>query len=76
MEYRAVSVNTAYTDSPRPIFKPRENQMSDGTVWYVEAEWADGTIDEIGQFTSASEAWDWIAHYSRDWFIQRTRDTR
>jgi hypothetical protein len=39
--------------------------------WYVEAEWADGTIDEIGQFKSISEAWNWIARQSRAWLGKR-----
>jgi hypothetical protein len=59
----------------RPIFKPRETRTEDGTIWYVEAEWADGTIDEIGRFSSISEAWGWIARRSREWFNERTRQT-
>jgi hypothetical protein len=66
-----VSVSAAYTDSPRPIFKARELQTADGSVWYAEAEWADGTIEEIGAFASGSEAWDWIARHSREWFVQQ-----
>ncbi len=66
-------MDSAYGTTPRPIFKARENKADDATVWYVEAEWADGTIEEIGSFTSASEAWDWIARNSREWFSQRTR---
>ena len=69
-------MSATYTDSPRPIIKVRENRTADSTVWYVEAEWADGTIDEIGHFTSAPEAWDWIDRHSREWFIQRSHDTR
>jgi hypothetical protein len=60
----------------RPIFKPREFRTADGTIWYVEAEWADGTIDEIGGFSSVSEAWDWIARHSREWFSERSRQKR
>ena len=55
----------------RPIFKPRESRTLDMTQWYVEAEWADGTIDEIGQFKSISEAWNWIARQSRAWLEER-----
>jgi hypothetical protein len=47
--------------SNRPIFKPREVKAADSVFWYVEAEWSDGTIEEIGQFSSVLEAWDWIA---------------
>jgi hypothetical protein len=55
----------------KPIFKPRELRTNDQTHWYVEAEWADGTIDEIGQFESISEAWDWLAHQSQAWAEER-----
>jgi hypothetical protein len=55
----------------RPIFKPRESRTRDMTRWYVEAEWADGTIDEIGQFKSILEAWDWMAYQSRMWLKER-----
>lgn len=39
--------------------------------WNVEAEWADGTVEEIGRFSSISEAWEWIARSSREWFDDR-----
>jgi hypothetical protein len=54
-----------------PMFKPQEIKAPDMSYWYVEAEWADDTIDEIGQFTSVSEAWGWIAHQSRGWTEDR-----
>jgi hypothetical protein len=44
--------------------------------WYVEAEWADGTVDEIGQFKSISEAWNWIARQSRAWLDERGQLSR
>jgi hypothetical protein len=62
---------TSFPNNPRPIFKPRELRTPETTQWYVEAEWADGTIDEIGQFKSISEAWDWIARQSRGWLEER-----
>jgi hypothetical protein len=62
--------------SNRPIFKPREVKAADSVFWCVEAEWADGTIEEIGQFSSVLEAWDWIARQSREWFSERTTDAR
>jgi hypothetical protein len=67
----ALSVSTLPPNSPRPIFKPRQTKVHDVTWWHVEAEWADGTIDEIGQFKSISEAWGWIAHQSRAWAEDR-----
>jgi hypothetical protein len=57
--------------SIRPIFKPRELRTNDQTHLYVEAEWADGTIDEIGQFDSISEAWNWLAQQSQGWVEPR-----
>ena len=62
---------TILANHSRPIFKPRELRTPDMTQWYVEAEWADGTIDEIGQFNSISEAWDWMARQSKAWLEER-----
>jgi hypothetical protein len=56
---------------PRPIFKPREIKLGDTSHWYVEVEWDDGTIEEIGQFASIADAWDWIARHSRTWLEER-----
>jgi hypothetical protein len=64
-------MSTVLPKNPRPMFKPREIKAPDMSHWYVEAEWADGTIDEIGQFKSISEAWGWIAHESRVWTEDR-----
>jgi hypothetical protein len=60
-------MSTTVPKFARPIFKPREIKTAEKTQWYAEAEWADGTIEEIGQFTSISEAWNWIARHSRAW---------
>jgi hypothetical protein len=60
--------------SPRPIFKPREIRIPNNGYWYVEAEWSDGSMDEIGQFKTVSDAWDWIASQSRSWVSQRDRE--
>jgi hypothetical protein len=62
---------TSLANYHRPIFKARELRGPDVPHWYVEAEWADGTINEIGQFKSISEAWNWIAQQSRAWFEER-----
>jgi hypothetical protein len=35
-------------DSER--LKPREIKSVDKSQWYAEAEWAEGTMEEIGQF--------------------------
>ena len=62
---------TSLPKFPRPIFKPREIRTAAENHWYVEAEWEDGTVEEIGRFKSIAEAWDWIARESRAWLEQR-----
>jgi hypothetical protein len=47
-------MSTILPECRRPIFKPREMSWPDMAHWYVEAEWADGTIDVIGHFKSIS----------------------
>jgi hypothetical protein len=64
-------MSTTLAKCPRPILKPREIKTAEKSQWYAEAEWADGTIEEIGQFKSISEAWNWIARYSRTWLEER-----
>jgi hypothetical protein len=64
-------VSTSIPKFPRPIFKPREIRTADASRWYVEAEWDDGTIEEVGAFKSIAEAWDWIARESRAWLVER-----
>jgi hypothetical protein len=64
-------MSTILPECRRPIFKPREIKIAGKSQWYAEAEWADGTIDEIGQFKSISEAWNWMARHSRAWLEER-----
>ena len=66
-------MSTSLPKFPRPIFKPRQIKKLDKSHWYVEAEWDDGAIEEIGQFESIAEAWDWIARQSRAWLEERDR---
>ncbi len=68
---KGLNVPILLPPSRRPIFKPREVADSDGRHWYVEAEWPDGTVDEIGRFGSITECWDWIARQSRAWAAGR-----
>jgi hypothetical protein len=67
------ALERAPTLNPRPVFKPRGIDTGEKQLWYVEAEWADGRLEEIGQFASITEAWNWIATQSRDWFNARSR---
>ena len=62
---------TSLPQFPRPIFKPRQIRTAAESHWYVEAEWEDGTIEEVGRFESIAQAWDWIARESRAWLEQR-----
>ncbi|HEV3373162.1 MAG TPA: hypothetical protein VG145_11490 [Xanthobacteraceae bacterium] len=64
-------MSTSIPKFPRPIFKPREIKTAAESRWYVEAEWDDGTIEEVGDFKSIGEAWDWIARESRAWLATR-----
>ena len=64
-------MSTSIPKFPRPIFKPRAIKTADETHWYVEAEWEDGTIEEIGRFNLIAEAWDWIARQSPAWLEER-----
>jgi hypothetical protein len=64
-------VSTSIPKHPRPIFKPHEVKTAGTSHWYVEAEWDDGTIEEIGAFKSIAEAWDWIARESPAWLAKR-----
>jgi hypothetical protein len=66
-------MSAAFPQLPRPIFKPREIKTINKSQWYAEAEWADGTLEEIGQFKSISETWNWIAQHSRAWVQERVR---
>jgi hypothetical protein len=67
----AASMSTSIPRFPRPIFKPREIKTAGASRWYVEAEWDDGTIEEVGDFESITQAWDWIARESRAWVATR-----
>jgi hypothetical protein len=45
--------------------------LRDGDEWTVEAEWPDGTIDQVIVAKSASDAWGWINHSSEMWIRDR-----
>ena len=52
----------------KPTLTPRE--YKDGSGWYVEATWGDGTRapEQIGGFGSDSEVHDWISQKSTAYF--------
>jgi hypothetical protein len=41
--------------------------LSDGDRWSVEAEWPDGTIEQIDTFKHHFEAVDWLSTRSESW---------
>ena len=45
--------------------------LKDGEYWRVEAEWPDGTIEEVRQFKRGSEALNWVKAKSEAWVSQR-----
>jgi hypothetical protein len=57
----------------RPLFKAREMKARGAPFWYIEIEWPDGPLEEIGQFSSMSAAWDWIARQSATLVASRER---
>lgn len=52
-----------------PVVTPRA--LEDGSGWFVEVVWPDGTIERIGDFALESTARDWIAHEFRTYFKDR-----
>jgi hypothetical protein len=45
--------------------------LKNGERWQVEAEWPDGTIEQVGSFSAGSEALDWVKTKSTAWLVQR-----
>jgi hypothetical protein len=45
--------------------------LSDGDRWFVEAEWPDGTIEQIDTFGRHIEAVNWVSTQSESWVRER-----
>ena len=45
--------------------------LRDGEEWAVEAEWPDGTIEQIDTFKACFEALDWVNNRSEAWLQER-----
>jgi hypothetical protein len=45
--------------------------LKDGERWQVEAEWPDGTIEEVHTFKDGLRAVDWVKTQSAAWVAQR-----
>jgi hypothetical protein len=45
--------------------------LRDGQQWYVEAEWPDGTIEQIDAFKAHLEGVNWVRTQSEAWLRER-----
>lgn len=45
--------------------------LKDGEYWQVEAEWPDGTIEQVHKFKDGLEALDWVKTQSAAWLARR-----
>jgi hypothetical protein len=45
--------------------------LKDGEHWQVEAEWPDGTIEQVLEFKAGFEALDWVKTQSAAWVAER-----
>jgi hypothetical protein len=45
--------------------------LSDGQRWSVEAEWPDGTIEQVNTFKGYFEAASWLTTQSECWLRER-----
>jgi hypothetical protein len=48
-------------------------RYKDGSGWFLGAVGDDGIAENIGDFTSEAEAWDWVVHKSAAFFKARAR---
>lgn len=55
------------TSDPRLTPRP----LPDGSGWFVEVKWPDGSIERVGDFGLKSTARDWIARDFRTYFKDR-----
>ena len=45
--------------------------LKDGEHWQVEAEWPDGTIEQVHEFKAGLEALYWVKTQSAAWVAER-----
>ena len=45
--------------------------LKDGEHWQVEAEWPDGTIEQVYKFKAGFEALNWVKSESAAWVAER-----
>jgi hypothetical protein len=56
---------------PYPLFSV---VLRDDDRWTIEAEWPDGTIEQVTKFKAYSDARKWLNNGSQSWVQQRTGD--
>jgi hypothetical protein len=47
--------------------------LKDGQFWQVEAEWPDGTIEQVREFRNGSDALNWVKTETASWLATRVR---
>jgi hypothetical protein len=45
--------------------------LGDGERWIVEAEWPDGTIEQVDTFKACFDALNWVSTQSAAWLQER-----
>jgi len=50
--------------------------LTDGPRWSVEAEWPDGTIEQIDTFKGHFDAVKWVSTQSETWLRERASAAR
>ena len=45
--------------------------LGDGSQWSLQAEWPDGTIEQVDTFKGHSEAVGWLTTQSEAWLVSR-----
>jgi hypothetical protein len=44
--------------------------LKDGDHWQVEAEWPDGTIEQVRKFKAGLEAQNWVKTQTAEWLAE------
>ena len=50
--------------------------LEEGNRWQVQAEWPDGTIEQVYKFDAGREALHWVKTQSSTWVAERVQDER
>jgi hypothetical protein len=45
--------------------------LKDGQFWQVEAEWPDGTIEQVCEFKNGTDALNWVKTETGSWLASR-----